>query len=151
MYDTQLYFYLMNFYLKDFILSHFKNEILMLFNNEDPLYYFDKSNNYNIYLLDSKGKILCKLPFKLYSLNDKEDIIEDVYNMIIDALQNYLSSFVYDEYPSNIVLYISICDVNALDIESLWLHINKCKDNICKMKSDLLLPISKIGNKISQG
>src|ERR1700739_3773572 len=119
MYDTQLSFYLMYFRLEDFILNNFKNEILMLFNNEDPLYYFNISNNYNIYLFDIKHKILCKLPFKLHSLNDQEDIIEDSYNLIIDVLNNYLSSYSGSEYPLYIGLYISTCNVKELDIESL--------------------------------
>lgn len=143
MYDTQLYFYLINFRLEDFILNIVKNEILMFINNKDPLYYFNILDNYNIYLFDSKNKILCKLPLKIYSLNDQENIIENSYNTIINILNDYLSNLPEKEYPSYVGLYISTCNIKELDIESLWNHVDKCKDNMYKMQNDLLLPISK--------
>ena len=102
MYDTQLYFYLIKLNIKDFNLINFKQEILLLFSNENPLYYFDITITYNIYIFGPEGNILCKLPFKLYSLGDKEDVIEDAYNMLLESLKDYLSSLEVDKYPLDI-------------------------------------------------
>jgi hypothetical protein len=142
MYDTQLSFYLKNFYIKDFILENFKDEVLGLFSNKDPLYYFNISYNYNIYLFEPDGKVLCKLPFKLYSIHDKEDIIEDSYNMIFECLSEYLAKFSEGDYPLYIGLYIGMINTSELDILSLWFQRDRCINNIKKMQNDLSLPIS---------
>lgn len=145
MYDTQLNFYFMLYHLDDFTIKNYRDEILILFNNEDPLYYFIINIKYNIYMCLTNGIILYKLPFILHSLNDKDDVINDGYNSLKLSLDTYLSKLCNDNYPLMIGIFISSDNIyelyDKLDIKAIKSHMGKCINNISKMKSNLLMPI----------
>jgi hypothetical protein len=133
----------MYFHVGDFSLSTFKEEIISLFNNKDPLYNFHTDVKYYIHLFEgSNGKIIDKVPFILYSVVDHEDLIEDYYNELLPKMDTYYSSFKDIEYPPYIGLYISLKNEDILNPNYLLEQKEICLNNIQKMNSDLLFPIS---------
>ena len=119
----------MYFHLADFNLFTFKEEILSLFRNDDPLYKYDFQLNslYYIHLFLPDGEIIGNLPFKLLSLNDKEDIIEDFYLDLLPHMGVYLKGqeVLEDiEYPYYIGLYINIKPEDKINPKDLLV----CKD-----------------------
>jgi hypothetical protein len=102
----------MYFHINDFNLRNFREEIVSLFQNDDPIYNYDFQvySIYYIHLFLPSGEIISRLPFRLFSLKDNEDIIEDIYLSLLPDVDIYLTGLEvieYIEYSSYIGLYIS--------------------------------------------
>lgn len=71
----------MYFHVNDINLGNFKKEVVSVFKNNDPIYKYDFQINstYYLHLFHPNGLIIKKLPFKLLSVEDNEDIIEDLF------------------------------------------------------------------------
>lgn len=148
---NKLKFYFTYAYVNDLKLAYFKKEIISLFKNDDPLsnYDFQLNNIYYIHLFLPNGKIIGKLPFKLLSLEDKEDVIKEIYIQLYPFIYEYLKSvqhgelymnlapykfiFLFDlfydsqyfkfiEFPSYIGLYISVQEEYEINIKNLSLN-----------------------------
>jgi hypothetical protein len=145
---NKLKFYFTYAHVNDFNLTFFKREIISLFKKDDPLYIYDFQLNhvYYIHLFLPSGKIIGKLPFKLLSLEDKEDVIEDIYLYLYPFIDEYLKSvqygdlymnlapykfiflldlfyipqyFQFTEFPSYVGLYISLQEECKIDTKNL--------------------------------
>lgn len=127
MYNTILPFYFMYFHWEDFNLFNFKTEIISIFTNKNPKYLYKYDFHldcvYYIHLFESNNnKIICKLPFKLFSLNDNEDIIEDYYNKLLPSIDTYFSKRSDYKYPSYVGLYISRYNEEIINPKKLLEH-----------------------------
>lgn len=96
MYNTTLNFYLMYFHLNDFNLKNFKEEVISLFKNDDSTYKynFQVKSIYYMHLFLPSGEIIVTLPFKLLIIEDKENLLEDLYKDLfpyIKQAEKYLS------------------------------------------------------------
>ncbi len=80
----------MSFYLKNFNFINFKKEILFLFDPLNKKYGFDLDSIYFLYLTEPNGTIVMKLPFKLSSLEENENIIHSSYMAINCYLDQYV-------------------------------------------------------------
>jgi hypothetical protein len=104
---NKLKFYFTYTHVNDLNLAFFKKEITSPFKNNDPLYNYDFQLNYvyYIHLFLPSGKIIGKLPFKLLSLEDKEDVIEDIYIHLYPFIDKYLKSVQYGDLYMNLAPY----------------------------------------------
>jgi hypothetical protein len=104
---NKLKFYFTYVHVNDLNLAFFKKEIINIFRNDDSLYNYNfKLNNlYYIHLFLPSGKIIGKLPFKLLSLEDKEDIIEDIYIYLYPFINDYLRNVQYGNLYMNLAPY----------------------------------------------
>lgn len=124
-------YYSYYFPLRKFDLFNFKKEVLKLFypinNLEDSrihLYHscftLGENSLYYAYLLDINGDIICRIPFKLLSLDDKEDLIEDVFNLLSFNLCEYLGELKGIINPDYVGLYISNIPEEFLYYEDIF-------------------------------
>jgi len=92
-------FYLKYFHIRNFDLTFFKEEILLIFGNKHPLYRcnFHVNTVYIIHLFLPNGRIIGKVPFKLLSVKDDEDLIEDIYFDLYVYLDKYLKSIQHED------------------------------------------------------
>lgn len=93
MYD-KLNFYLNYFHVNDFNQVNFKKEVISIFQDNDPIYKysFQLNSPYYLHLFQPNGVIINKLVFRLLSLSDDEDIIEDIYLDLYPSVNVYLKS-----------------------------------------------------------
>jgi hypothetical protein len=140
----------MYFHLHDFNLKNFKDEIISLFKNNDPLYKYDFQLNsvYYIHLFLPSGEIIGNLPFKLLSIDDNEDLIEDFYLDLLPDMDIYLRGLevLEDiEYPYYIGLYINIKPEDKINPEDLLQYKDKClSDEHRFFKKEYINRITKI-------
>jgi hypothetical protein len=126
--------------LQDLTFIGFKREILLIFKN--PLYEFNLNNLYYIHLFEPDGTIIGKLPFRLFSLNDDEDCIEDYYNKLVIFMSKYLDRKKdLISTGSYVGLYISTISENEINTKHLYFQKENCLNNIRKMHIDFILPI----------
>jgi len=141
MYETKLKFYFVYFHPEDLTLFGFKKEVISLF--KDPLYEFSINNLYYIHLFDFNARIIGKFPFKLFSLNDNEDCMEDYYNKLVAYVSIHLKNREYCSYTESLIgLYISVVNEEKIDPKYLSFQKEYILNNILKMHTDLLLPIN---------
>lgn len=147
MYNTSLNFYLTYFYLADFSLLNFKEEVFSLFKNDlqsTDLYNFHLKTTYYMHLFLPSGEIISKLPFELLTTDDKEDLLEDYYLHFLPHIDNYYKNIEVNGETFYMGLYISSILEDKLDPKALLLEKEVYFNNIEKMRMDLLLPISLI-------
>lgn len=146
MYNTALNFYLVYFHLLDFNLKNFKEEIISLFKNDDPKYKynFHLNTTYYMHLFLPNGDIINTLPFILFSINDKEDVLEDLYRNLLPTIDKHFSYLEYDDVTCYMGLYISSVKENKLSPKSLFLQREMYLENIKKMHGDLSFPLSLV-------
>lgn len=76
------------FDLYTFNLENFRINLISLF-NDNSVYDFQLGVIYYIYLFDSNSKTIgIQIPFKLLSLDDKDKLIEKLYNEICKITNN---------------------------------------------------------------
>ena len=124
----------MYFHLNDFNLKNFRDEIISLFRDNNPLFNYDfmLKNTYYIYIFAPSGEVIGKLAFELLSTDDKEDLIEDFYLDLVPDLDIYLKGLeVLEpiEYPNYIGLYISLFSEDKLNSKDLILKKDNCLSN----------------------
>lgn len=124
----------MYFHLYDFNLKNFRDEIISLYKNDDPLYIYDFQTNstYHLHLFLPSGEVISKLPFKLLSAEDKEDLLESIYLDLLPDMDVYLRGLEvleYFEYPSYIGLYISSMPEDRIKPKDLVEHKDKYLNN----------------------
>ena len=151
----------MYFHINDFNLRNFREEIIYSFRNDDPIYNygFQVNSIYYMHLFLLSGEIISRLPFKLFSVEDNEDLIEDIYFSLLPDVDIYLTGLeVLEniEYPNYIGLYISKRPeevINPKDIveykdkylsNSLMLY---KKEYINHLKKTPLIFFNNMGNK----
>jgi len=83
-----------------------------VFKNDE--YSFELRSIYYIHLITLNNKIIGKLPFKLLSIKDDEDILEDYYNKLYSYLDTYLSNLQFKDYPCYIGIYLSSYNKNRI-------------------------------------
>lgn len=146
---NKLNFYLMYFHINDFNLNNFRDEIISLFKNNDPIYNYDfqVNNTYYIHIFTPSGEVISKLTFELLSINDEEDIIEDFYFNLFPDLDVYLKGLeVLEpiEYPNYIGLYISLYSEDKLNPEDLLSNKDNCLSNsFISLKKDYINSLKK--------
>jgi hypothetical protein len=121
---NKLNFYFSYFHIYSFNLGNFKEEVLFAFNNNDPVYKYDFQidKKYYLHLFQANGIIINKIPFILLSLNDDEDIIEDLFLDLLPSIDKYLKSLEEKEipvFPSYIGIYISIYSEDKINPKEL--------------------------------
>jgi len=131
---NKLNFYLMYFHVNDFNLKNFKDEIINLFKNNNPIFSYDfiPKYTYYIHIFTPSGEVIAKLAFELLSIEDKEDLIEDFYLDLLPDLDIYLRGLeVLEpiEYPSYIGLYISLLSEDKIYPNNLMLKKDNCLSN----------------------
>lgn len=146
MYNTALNFYLVYFHLFDFNLKNFKEEVISPFRNDDPKYKYNFQLNtaYYMHLFLPNGDIINTLPFLLLSVNDKEDILEDLYRNLLPILDKYFSYLEYNDVTNYMGLYISSVKENKLNPKTLFLQREIYLENVKKMNRDLSFPVSLV-------
>ncbi len=137
--------YLIFFCLEDLHLEEFHMHIKPLYNNK--VYAFEIGVTYYIHGFDATGKVFSKIPFKLISLDDKEETIGDYYDSLLKDIDKYLDEHSYDSYEARkmpIGIYISIDNVDKVKYEELEALTDAEIFNLYKIKGDLLLPLSPL-------
>lgn len=128
-------FDLVPFYLKGFNLESFRHEIINLFDNK-AFYDFQIGIIYYVHLVDTNGKVFSVVPFKLLSVNDKEELIVGCYNEIVIDLGKYSA---IRKYIKRILIYISVDQVNEIKFEYLYDYLTKRLIDLDKMNQDLTI------------
>jgi len=124
----------MYFHIYDLSLSNFRDEIISIFKNNDPIYKYDfqVSSIYYLHLFQPNGFIIGKLPLKLLSTEDNEDTIEDLFLDLLPCVNKYLKSLEEQEiieFPSYIGIYVSAYAESRIDPKELALIKDKGLDS----------------------
>jgi len=126
----------MYFHVNDINLGNFKKEVVSVFKNNDPIYKYDFQINstYYLHLFHPNGLIIKKLPFKLLSVEDNEDIIEDLFWDLFPYIDKHLKNLEeqqFPEFPSYLGIYINVLPeykINPKELASI--KDNHLNDNL---------------------
>jgi hypothetical protein len=125
----------MYFHINYLNLGNFKEEILSIFQNTDPIYEYDFQINclYHLHLFQPNGCIIIKLPLVILSIEDNEDIVEDIFLDLFPYMNKYLKSLEeqeFPEFPSYIGIYVSALPEEKIAPKKLALikdeYLNDC-------------------------
>jgi len=100
----------MSFYFKNFNFIDFKKEILSLLNSSDKKHGFDIESIYFLYLIEPNGAIVMKLPIKLSSLENNENVIISSYTAINCYLDQYIGNSILFNFDFHLkyTIYIGV-------------------------------------------
>jgi hypothetical protein len=126
MFKNTLKFYMVYFHINDFNLINFREEIISIYKNNDPIYDYDFQVNslYYLHLFQPNGLIIGRLPIKLLSVKDYEDVIEDLFLDLLPYIDKYLKRLEtqeFPEFPSYIGMYVSALPEDTINPKELVL------------------------------
>jgi hypothetical protein len=99
----------MSFHLSNLNFIVFKKEILFLFNPKNKIKGFNTNSVYFLHLAEPNGAIVMKLPFRIISFEDADNVILNLFVTISCYLDHYIGNSILFSihYHSIYTVYIA--------------------------------------------